>query len=80
MVSTPKPIGTAAGELHVHDAARALAGDEVEVRRLPANDDAQRDDAVELSAGDQPPRGERELEAARNADRFDRRVLDAAVA
>ena len=77
-VSTPKATGTPvsiAGELQP---ARGLAGDVVEVRRVAADDAAERDDAGEAARLRERHGGERQLERARHGHHGDRVACDAA--
>ena len=67
-------------ELHVHDSARALARDEVEVRRFAANNRAQRDERVEAIGLDEISARQRQLEAPGNVEDADVVVGDVAVA
>ena len=62
------------------EAARRLARDEVEVRRLPADDAAERDDAREAAGLRERERRQRQLERPGDGHDRDGVVLDVAVA
>ena len=67
VVSTPKITGTPLAQARVHEAARALAGHVLEMRRVAANHAAERDHRVVLAAGRELERRQRQLEGAGRA-------------
>ena len=66
-------------ELHVHDSARALSGDQVKVRGLAADNRSDRYEGVEATAVDKISARQRQLEASRNFEDADIIVGDIAV-
>ena len=69
--STPKPTATLAFRGDAGDAGGALADHQVEVRRRPADDDAQADDAVEATGVGHPAQQRGDLHGARAAEELD---------
>ncbi len=68
------------GELHVHDSAGALSGDEIKVGRLPPDHRAERHECIESTAVDKISARQRELEATWNLKEADVIVGDLAIA
>jgi hypothetical protein len=67
VVSTPKMTGTPVARAGVHEPARALARDVVEVRRVAADHAAERDHRFHGATGREHLGGQRQFEGTRNA-------------
>ncbi len=70
----------AGGELHVHDSSRALARNEIKVRRLASDNCAERHERVEAIGFDETLARQRQLEAPGNVEDTDVIIGDFAVA